>query len=345
MAETQRLGRHRQVPPERLGIPARRRYRGRLAVAIVATAIAIVVIVAFVVRLTERPGQAAPAAQQSGSIPLPSSTGSYVGVYPNGVPYSYNGVTAFSTATGVRPSLVLYYSGWMEPFQMRFAMTVSNNGAIPVVQLDPKNVSIAAIASGNYDSYLSRYAKAVRDYRRPVILSFGHEMNGYWYSWGYLHTPAAVFVAAWRHIVTLFRSLEARNVTWMWTINTIHKRGEVPSPGPWWPGSAYVNWVGIDGYYFDSSLTFAPLFGPTITAVRALTHDPILISETAAATSADQPAKIADLFAGVHLYGLLGFVWFNAVHTQDWRLSGAASFAAFRRSFETYHQSATSPSP
>ena len=34
-------------------------------------------------------------------------------------------------------------------------MTVSNNGAVPLVQLDPKNVSIAAIASGHYDGYLS----------------------------------------------------------------------------------------------------------------------------------------------------------------------------------------------
>ena len=51
------------------------------------------------------------------------------------------------------------------------------------------NVSIAAIASGQYDGYLSAYAEAVRAYRRPVILSFGHEMNGNWYSWGYQNTP------------------------------------------------------------------------------------------------------------------------------------------------------------
>ena len=81
-------------------------------------------------------------------------------------------------------------------------MTVANNGAVPLVQLDPTNVSIAAIASGQYDSYLSAYAKAVRAYRRPVILSFGHEMNGYWYSWGYLHTPGGGIrgrLAAHRH--------------------------------------------------------------------------------------------------------------------------------------------------
>ena len=97
-------------------------------------------------------------------------------------------------------------------------------------------------------------------------------MNGYWYSWGYTHTSPAVFVAAWRHIVTLFRAQETQNVTWLWTINTIHKKTRVPSPGPWWPGNSYVNWVGIDGYFTNPSSVFASVFGPTIVYVRTLTR-------------------------------------------------------------------------
>ena len=73
-----------------------------------------------------------------------------------------------------------------------------------------------------------------------------------------------------------------------------------------------MNWVGIDGYYLKPSWQFAPLFGPTIGAVRALTNDPILVAETGATAAAGQPAKIDDLFAGIRLYGLLGFVWFDA---------------------------------
>jgi hypothetical protein len=249
-------------------------------------------------------------------------------------------VTAFTTATGVSPRVVLYYSGWLEPFQASFAATAAKEGMVPLVQMDPEGVSVGAIASGRYDDYLSSFADAVRADRHPVILSFGHEMNGYWYSWGYQHTSPAVFVAAWRHIVTLFRTLRTQNVTWLWTVNTIHNRANVPSPGPWWPGSSYVTWVGIDGYYFDSSSVFASLFGPTITEVRTLTRKPILIAETAAAPATGQPAKIADLFAGVHTYGLLGFVWFNSVHTEDWRISGRAAIDAFRQGAKTYHRPA-----
>ena len=73
------------------------------------------------------------------------------------------------------------------------------------------------------------------------------------------------------------------------------------------------------------------MFGPTIAAVRELTSDPILIAETGAAPDAGQPAKIADLFAGIRAYGLLGFLWFDSVGNRDWRLSSPAALAAFRQ--------------
>ena len=165
-------------------------------------------------------------------------------------------------------------------------------------------------------------------------------MNGDWYSWGYRHTSPAVFVAAWRHIVTLFRALGVRNVTWLWTVNIINdtQRGRIPRPAPWWPGSSYVTWVGIDGYYLKPSWKFAPLFGPTIAAVRALTRDPILIAETGATPAADQPAKIADLFAGIRPYGLLGFVWFDSTNSinQDFSINSPAAVAAFRKGASTF---------
>jgi mannan endo-1,4-beta-mannosidase len=278
-------------------------------------------------------------------VQLPITPQSYLGVYVDGVPASYAGVTAFTSATGARPDLVMYYSGWYVPFPVGFATTAADNGAVPLVQMDPdsskhKKISMAGIASGEYDGYLTAYAEAVRAYRHPVILSFGHEMNGWWSPWGYGHTSPETFVAAWRHIVTLFRDLGARNVTWLWTVNIINdaRGGNIPSPAPWWPGSSYVTWVGIDGYYLKPNWQFAPLFGPTIGAVRALTSDPILIGETGAVPDADQPAKIADVFAGIHSYGLLGFVWFdstNSVH-QDFSLSSPAAVAAFRKGASTF---------
>ena len=128
-------------------------------------------------------------------------------------------------------------------------------------------------------------------------------------------------VATWgqRHLFPA-----AGMTTSAWVVDGQHHRRAAtgfPRPAPWWPGSSYVTWVGIDGYYLKPTWTFASLFGPTIKAVRALTLDPILIAETGAAPAVGQPAKIANLFAGVRAYGLLGFVWFDARGTQDWRLT------------------------
>ena len=291
------------------------------------------IVIAFTVGLEATGHGAQDVRHNSSRVPttLPTTPGSYLGVYGTGAPRSYTGITAFTATTGIRPRLVVYYSGWYEPFQARFARTATKHGALPLIQINPTRVSLAAIAAGRYDGYLMTYAEAVRAYRYPVILSFGHEMNGYWYSWGYRHSSPSMFVAAWRHVVRVFRTIQARNVTWLWTANIMHKGHGIAPPARWWPGSDYVTWVGLDGYYYNPAWKFAPLFGPTIAAVRRLTQKPILISETSAAPTTDQPAKIADLFAGVHLYGLLGFVWFNSVHNKDWRLKDPAAIIAFRQ--------------
>ncbi len=312
--------------------PSVRRGSRRRAAWVVAVTCAVLVIGAAILITVTKP---------SGHVgrPHPANTQPvrYLGLYERDAPHSYAGVAAFTTATGVRPDVLTYFSLWSEPFKVGFATSAAEHGAVPLVQMDPTGVDLAAIAAGQYDDYLSAYAKTVRSYGHPVILSFGHEMNGTWYSWGYQHTSPGIFVAAWRHVVSLFRALGVRNVTWMWTVNII-ALGGIPSPAPWWPGRSYVNWVGIDGYYYSSSWTFASLFGPTIAAVRELTGDPILVAETGATPSEDQPAKIANLFAGVRLYGLLGFVWFDV---QIWRISSPAAAAAFRSGAKAYQRPAT----
>jgi hypothetical protein len=85
------------------------------------------------------------------------------------------------------------------------------------------------------------------------------------------------------------------------------------------------------------------LFGPTIGAVRALTNKPVLIAETAATPQAGQPAKIADLFAGIRAYGLLGFVWFNSTNTvgQQFGISSPEAIAAFSKGASTFTRPAS----
>jgi mannan endo-1,4-beta-mannosidase len=254
-----------------------------------------------------------------------------LGVFEPGAPMSYAPVANFSSASGVQPNLAVYYSGWYEPFQAGFASQAARHGAMARVQIDPAGISLTASAAGKYDRYLRGDAAAVRAATGRVVLSFGHEMNAAWYSWGLGHTPAATFVAAWRHIVTLFRAAGAWNVIWLWTVNVTGGTGCPAAIAPWWPGAGYVTWVGLDGYFYRLPQAFGTLFGPAITAARALTSAPVLIAETGAAPAAGKPAKIAELFAGIRRYGLLGFVWFDDVTQRDWRISDdPAAIAALR---------------
>jgi mannan endo-1,4-beta-mannosidase len=266
---------------------------------------------------------------------LPARPASYLGVYEAGPPRVYQPVANFARAAGRQPNLVGYYSGWAEPFAKSFAERVRGHGAVPIVQIDPTYAMIAAIGEGRYDAYLRAYADSVRAFAHPVVIGFGHEMNAPWYSWGYGHVPARVYVAAWRHIVTLFRSEGADNVTWLWTINV-----DGPGTGPiatWWPGPAFVTWVGIDGYYVRPSDTFAAVFGATIQLLRTFTSRPLLLSETAVGPIAGF-VKIDNLFAGMRRYRMLGLVWFDfhqhhGIYHQDWRIEdNPEAEAAFRRS-------------
>jgi mannan endo-1,4-beta-mannosidase len=322
--------------------------RSAILAAVVSAAAVILVAATTVVLVRLAVPARAPAAAAAGPaghrqvvVTLPVHPDSYLGAYVQGVPRSYAPLESLATATGTRPDIALYYSGWGEPFQTAFAQQAAGHGAVPLVQIDPGNTSLASIADGAYDAYLEAFAQAVAGYgartKGAVIIGFAHEPNGRWYPWGYRHASPRNFVAAWRHIVTVFRSQGADNVTWLWTVNIIDKRGGIPSPAPWWPGTRYVTWVGIDGYYLKPSWRFAPLFGPTIKVVRSLALlDPILISETAATPAAGKPAKIADLFAGIRAYGLLGFVWFDVSKNRDWQLAGPAAIAAFRRGALTF---------
>jgi Glycosyl hydrolase family 26 len=288
--------------------------------------------VAFVgagIRFTIEPSSPPPA-----HASLPPSPASYLGVYETGAPPDYHPIAGFGKAAGKLPNMVGYYSGWAEPFAAKFARQAHAHGAIPYVQIDPTLASVSKIATGAYDIYLRTYADSVRKFGHAVVIGFGHEMNAPWYSWGYGHVPPATFIAAWRHIVTLFRGQGADNVTWLWTVN--QDRVGTGAVAAWWPGAAYVTWVGIDGYYFRPSDTFASVFGRTIGQVRIFTDKPILLSETSVSPRAGQFVKINNLFAGMRQYETLGLVWFDIAQRgsfrgQDWRIEGdAPAEAAFQ---------------
>ena len=335
--------------PRRRAAGARRRARPRAAVPVTVTIMLAVAGCAYGITHHRSPGQTAQAtigaiaspavaSQASARAAAAAANAPKVGVFEPSATASYRLVEEFMTATGTRPGFVLYYSGWNDPFQIRFAGWAHAAGAVPFAQMEPNGVALASIASGHSDGYLRSFANAVRGYAHQVVLGFAPEMNGNWYTWSAGHTTPAVWVAAWRHVVEVFRQAQARNVTWLWTVSSINAAGAPLRQ--WWPGASYVTWVGIDGYYYTPTATFASVFGTTISEIRTFTNVPILISETAAGPSPKQAAQINGLFEGVRTHHLRGAVWFDmsqhaGPYHQDWRLEdNPAALAAFSKAAE-----------
>ena len=276
------------------------------------------------------PGAPAPPAPVRAAQPI-----RYFGVHEPDAPHSYAGIDQFAQRVGRQPNLVSYYSGWNEPFQKAFVKTAASHGATTIVFMDPDNIPVAGIAAGAYDSYLISFARRVASFHHRLVISFGHEMNGNWYSWGYTHSRPADFIAAWRHVVNVFNQHGADNVTWLWVVNSLgNQTGAVQA---WWPGSKYVNWVGIAGYYWLPGESFSYIFGRVLSSIRRFTQAPVLIAETGVGPFRGRSQGIKDLFAGVRVNNYLGLIWFD-VHSyggvykgENWRLEGnTAALAVFR---------------
>ncbi len=120
---------------------------------------------------------------------------------------------------------------------------------------------------------------------------------------------AAAFIAAWRHIHDIFVTEGATNVIWSWDPSHQY-RYQATMASLWYPGNAYVDWVGIDGY-LGPGQTFAQVFATQLSDIRRVTSKPVYLAETGVAGGPDQAWQIAGLFAALKKYHLTGLVWID----------------------------------
>ncbi|MGN6795358.1 MAG: glycoside hydrolase family 26 protein [Streptosporangiaceae bacterium] len=233
---------------------------------------------------------------------------------------------SFQKVTGHEPQIVEFYNPFLSPFAVYQARKIVNAGEIPLIQLDPVHAPIRKIAAGDYDGQLTKYAKAVREFGCAVVLSMGHEMNGWWYPWGRPQTDPADFIAAWRHVHDLFAKLGVRNVIWSWDPSHQYSAPTPDRPASlareWYPGSKYVDWVGLDGYLgYDKNghpQNFDEIFGVQLHDIRQFAPGkPVYIAETGVVPGSAALSQIRELFRGVVSYRLAGLIWFDAIGQRD----------------------------
>ena len=244
-------------------------------------------------------------------------------------------VAAFRQSTHAHVRLVEFYNPFPGPFQRREARQIVRMHALPLIQLNPWRISMAKLAAGAYDSSIRSYARQVRAFGCHVVLSFGHEMNGWWYPWGLPRTTPRAFKAAWRHFFGIFAAEHVTNVIRSWDPSHEYghyRSGKIAWPAStWFPGNKYVDWIGVDGY-FRPGQSFRKVLRFQLRNIRRLTRKPIYLAETGVADSAQETRQIAALFAGIWRWHLAGLVWFDLNRRASWSLGGKPiKDAAFRR--------------
>ncbi|MFF4632261.1 glycoside hydrolase family 26 protein [Streptomyces griseorubiginosus] len=265
--------------------------------------------------------------------PLLDPKKKYLGVAADGAPAKMTAVQDFAKRAGKKPNLIEFYSAWGDQYEQQLVQNSWDYGAVAFIAWEPFKTSLKDIASGKQDAYIREYAQSVADLNLPVAISFGHEMNGFWYPWGTKKATAAQFTAAYKHIHDIFDDEGATQVIWVWSPNVTHPMPNVKLK-PFWPGDDYVDWVGVIGYYGATGPnTYKTLYGPTMTEIRGFTKKPFIIAETAAQAGERKPADIESLFQGTaDRDDVIGFVWFNFDKETDWRInSGPLSEKTFKK--------------
>lgn len=289
--------------------------------------------------------QAAPSASSASPHPwtrvpstatmiAPSGGAKYLGVALPGGP---GALPAFASATGTTPGLYEAYLDFGEPFPADEVTAAEAHSAFTLIAWQSQHASLASIAAGAQDAYLAAFAQALKAYAWPVYLDFDHEFNGDWYPWGTQAATPGQFVAAWRHIHDLFAATGVTNVIWVWSPNVVNPVPHVDL-GAYWPGTRYVDVVGIVGYYTGQlgEDSYAHLFARTENIVDTFADKPFLITETGAQQGPDKSAWVRNLLQGVEadprMLGLVYFDYGTGQHKRaDWTIEDdAAAMAAWR---------------
>src|SRR5258708_14199324 len=174
--------------------------------------------------------------------------GRVLGVQAPARPASLGPVRAFAASARARPNLIGQYVSWTNPPDTQAVTSAWSYGALYYMVWEPYHTSVAAIAGGRSNGYITRFAQQVRALNLPVAISFGHEMNGFWYPWCTTGTTAAQFVAAWRPIHPLFAAAHATQLIWVWNPNAISAEPRLDLSA-YYPGDADVDWVRVTAYF------------------------------------------------------------------------------------------------
>ncbi len=272
------------------------------------------------------------------AIPAPSAA-IYLGawVLAAGAPTtsSAQDIAALETAIGRKFAISMHYDGFTDPFPSAAEAADAQNGRTPLISLNCDDTDYN-IANGSQDAALIAKANSIKAFGHPVFLRYNWEFNLTDTSNGRYQCVDPVrdiggyfsptqYIAAYVHIHNVMVAHGATNIAWIWN----PAAGGVDAT-PYFPGDAYVDWVGIDDY--DRNATQTAIFAQPYAQYASIgngTH-PVIVAETGAL--ADDQVSFLDVAMTAlptEYPKIKAFVYFDAVGALDDYTLSPAGLRAF----------------
>jgi len=286
-----------------------------------------------------------------------------VNIFHPGSAYNIDSLTSFENSLGINFTSAKWYQDWATNFDPGVANRFNSAGFTPELTWEPSEsgagVSYQEVIDGDYDSYITQTANSIKNLGYTIRISLAPEMNTDWTPWGIgKHgNNASNHKLFWKYVVQKFRDAGATNVKWIWS----------PNVRPWnaaslygsyaniFPGSSYVDYMGLDGYNWGTSYSWASwqsfrqVFESSYNELIGVSSRNILIMEMASSEVGGNKAKwITDMFSTLQssFPRIVGFTWFNINKETDWRInSSSASQAAFIAGYKGVSPATSSSSP
>ncbi len=280
------------------------------------------------------------------------SSGIALGAFAPSLPWSFEDIDNFSTLTGHNPAIIHWFQDWTMDFDPDYMNQAALRKAMPLVSWEPwdwngdrtnqPEYSLRAILRGDHDAYIRRWARAAAAWGRPFYLRFAAEMNADWDTWSpqVNGNTSSEYIAVWRKVHRMFRRAGATNARWVWC-PVVYYKGSTPFKAVY-PGDAYVDWVGLDGYNWGNLQSWShwqsagDIFGQSYRMLTRMTRKPVMIPEVASTEHGGNKARwILDAFLREIPYKfprVKAIVWFDADKETDWRVnSSSPSLSAYRK--------------
>ena len=141
---------------------------------------------------------------------------------------------------------------------------------------ETNRVTLDTILAGKHDAYVRSMARKVKGFGKRLLIRLGHEMNGDWYPYGTQSDPvkAEKFRKMFRRVHRIFEVEGAANVEWVFCPMRRWSSNSLPFSA-YYPGDAYVDWLGLDGYNWAGARntpwrSFEEIFKPSMIEMSEL---------------------------------------------------------------------------